>query len=75
MLIYGPDRGLVAERAASLVTASKVDADDPFSSVRLDAGAVNSDPGRLVDEARAIGLFGGLRLVRLLGAGNDRGVL
>lgn len=75
VLIYGPDRGLVAERAANLVTASKVDADDPFSAVRLDAVTVNSDPGRLVDEARAISLFGGLRLVRLLGAGNDRGVL
>lgn len=73
-LLYGPDRGLVSERATALANRSGVDLDDAFSLVRLDADALRSDPGRLVDEAAAIGLFGGARLIWLKGAGNDRGL-
>src|SRR5919109_1081553 len=51
VLIYGPDRGLVAERAKLFAAKSGVPADDAFSLVKLDAAEVERDPGRLIDEA------------------------
>ena len=71
-LVYGPDRGLVSERAARLAERSGADMQDPFSVIRLDADDLRGDPGRLADEVNAIGLFGGARLIWLRGAGNDR---
>ena len=73
-LVYGPDRGLVSERAATLAAASGVALDDPFSVIKLDAGDVAQDPGRLIDEMNAIGLFGGDRLVWVRGAANEKGI-
>ncbi|MFT4161515.1 DNA polymerase III subunit delta [Shinella sp.] len=73
-LVYGPDRGLVSERAATLAAASGVDLDDAFSVVKLDAGEVGNQPGRLVDEMNAIGLFGGDRLVWIRNAGSEKGI-
>lgn len=74
-LFYGPDTGLVSERADALVADSGVSTDDAFSYVRLDGKTLAGDPGRLMDEARSIGLFGGRRLVRVTGAGNDKGLV
>ena len=74
LLVYGPDRGLVSERAATLAAASGVTLDDPFSVIKLDAGDIAQDAGRLIDEMNAIGLFGGDRLVWVRGAGNEKGL-
>jgi DNA polymerase-3 subunit delta len=63
VLVFGPDAGLVAERAAALVKASLDDGADPFALVRLDGDALAADPARLVDEAQAIPMFGGRRAV------------
>ena len=73
-LVYGPDRGLVSERAAALAAASGVDLADAFSVVKLEAGEIGNQPGRLVDEMNAIGLFGGDRLVWLRNAGSEKGI-
>lgn len=73
-LVYGPDRGLVSERASALAAASGVDLDDAFSVVKLDAGEIGNQPGRLMDEMNAIGLFGGDRLVWIRNAGSEKGV-
>lgn len=73
-LIYGPDRGLVSERAAALAAASGVTLDDAFSVVKLDAGDIGSQPGRLIDEMNAIGLFGGERLIWIRNAGSEKGL-
>lgn len=73
-LIYGPDRGLVSERAAALAAISGVDLADAFSVVKLDAGEIGSQPGRLIDEMNAIGLFGGDRLVWIRNAGSEKGL-
>jgi len=73
-LVYGPDRGLVSERAAALAVASGVALDDAFSVVKLDAGDIGSQPGRLIDEMNAIGLFGGDRLVWVRNAGSEKGL-
>ena len=63
VLVYGPDDGLVAERAGALVRAGAGKADDPFSLVRLDGAEIVSDPARLVDEATTVSLFGDRRVV------------
>ncbi|GEP08948.1 DNA polymerase III subunit delta [Methylobacterium gnaphalii] len=63
VLVYGPDIGLVADRSARLVKGMTADPDDPFALVKLDGDALASDPGRLVDEAGTIGLFGGSRTI------------
>jgi DNA polymerase-3 subunit delta len=62
-LIYGPDTGLVHERARELAQATGVDLNDPFQAVRLSADDVAADPSRLSDEALTRALFGGQRVV------------
>lgn len=65
ILVYGPDLGLVRERVQSLLKGSGGDTSDPFSAVTIEGDVLAGDPGRLADEARAIGLFGGRRLVHV----------
>lgn len=64
-LVYGPDAGLVAERAATLTSRALDGSDDPFALVRLEGDELASDPGRLPDEANTIALFGGKRAIRV----------
>lgn len=71
-LVYGPDYGLVSERAADISRKINVDLTDEFAVVRLDSSDISADPARLADEAGAIGLFGGNRLIWIKGAGNDK---
>jgi DNA polymerase-3 subunit delta len=63
VLVFGPDDGLVAERAKTIVKAATKGIDDPFSLVRLTGGDLTSDPVRLVDEALTISMFGSRRVV------------
>ena len=63
VLIYGPDRGLVAERARAFALRTGLPLDDPFSVVRLDAAEIESDAGRLLDEARTVPMFSARRLL------------
>ncbi|HEV2558710.1 MAG TPA: DNA polymerase III subunit delta [Microvirga sp.] len=62
-LVYGPDAGLVSERAKALAEARVDDAADPFQLIRLDGDVIAGDPARLVDEAGTIGLFGNRRAI------------
>ena len=71
-LIYGPDRGLVSERAGMIAAKSGIDQSDPFSVTKLDVGDLQKEPGRLVDEAQSIGLFGGEKLIWVKGATNEK---
>lgn len=73
-LVYGPDRGLVSERAADLAKITGVSTDDAFSFMRLDATDLSGNPGRLFDEAYSTGLFGGEKLIWIKGAGTDKGL-
>ena len=61
ILVYGPDQGLVHERARHLAHQSVPDAEDPFQLIKLDAENLVQDPQRLVDEALTIPLFAGKR--------------
>ncbi|MGO4175654.1 DNA polymerase III subunit delta [Bosea sp. TAF32] len=65
VLIYGPDAGLVSERAGTLARASVDDANDAFQLIRMDGDVVAADPLKLADEANTIGLFGGRRAIRV----------
>jgi DNA polymerase III subunit delta len=60
-LFYGPDTGLVSERARMLAEKAVPDPNDPFQLIRLDGDTIASDPGRLLDEAGTMALFGGKR--------------
>jgi DNA polymerase-3 subunit delta len=71
-LVYGPDRGLVSERAAALAEKTGIALNDPFSLTKLDIGDLQKDPGRLIDEAQSIGLFGGEKLIWIRGAANEK---
>lgn len=67
ILLYGPDQGLVAERADSLARKTGVDLSDPFSLIRMDADEAAADSARIADEAHTIAMFGGSRLIRISG--------
>ena len=69
-LLYGPNRGLVEDRGARL-GASIAPPGDPFRVADLAPAAVAADPALLVDEAAALSMTGGRRLVRVRDAGND----
>ena len=69
-LVYGPDQGLVRERAETLVRHVAGDLDDPFRVVELTAVAVANDPARLADEAAALSFSGGLQVVWVRAAGD-----
>jgi DNA polymerase III subunit delta len=63
VLLFGPDAGLVHERAEKLINASVDDPRDPFALVRIEGDALASEPSRLVEEAHTVPLFGGRRAV------------
>jgi DNA polymerase-3 subunit delta len=63
VLIYGPDRGLVSERARAFAAKTGLPLDDPFAVVRLEANELDQQPGRLEDEARTVPMFAENRLI------------
>ncbi|MES0884794.1 DNA polymerase III subunit delta [Roseibium sp. SCP14] len=63
VLIFGPDIGLVSERATLLVTKASEGDSDPFNLVKIDASELSSDPNRLIDEVLTVPLFGGRRII------------
>ncbi|MBN8980441.1 MAG: DNA polymerase III subunit delta [Rhizobiales bacterium] len=71
ILLYGPDAGLVRERADALMASAVDDPSDPFSLVRLDGDELAAEPSRLVDEAMTVPLFGGRRAIRIRAGGKS----
>jgi DNA polymerase-3 subunit delta len=70
VLVYGPDAGLVKERLDRLTAGVVKDLSDPFRIAELPATILKDDPARLADEAAAIAMTGGRRVVRLRDAGD-----
>jgi DNA polymerase-3 subunit delta len=70
-LVFGPDAGLVSERADAMIRAAVDDPNDPFALVRLDGDELAGDPSRLIDEANTVPLFGGRRAIRVKAGGRD----
>ncbi|MBP7670045.1 MAG: DNA polymerase III subunit delta [Ferrovibrio sp.] len=69
-LIFGPDTGLVHERAKALAQTVVPDLSDAFRVANLTAQQLSEDPARLADEAAALSLMGGRRVVLISGAGD-----
>ena len=65
ILVYGPDSGLMKERAKTMGLSVVQDINDPFNAVTLSTDILNEDPARLSDEAGAISMMGGERLIRI----------
>ena len=71
VLVYGPDDGLMRERVAKIAKTVVKDLDDPFNVVKLNSDILNEDPARLNDEANAMSMMGGARLI-LIENGADK---
>jgi len=69
ILVYGPDQGLVRERADRIARQVSPDLKDPFNAIELADGDLKSEPSRLADEAVQLSMTGGERIVRLRTAG------
>jgi len=63
VLVFGPDAGLVRERAEALIHGAVDDPRDPFALARLAGDELAAEPMRLVEEANTIPMFGGRRAV------------
>jgi DNA polymerase-3 subunit delta len=74
VLLYGPDRGLVAERGKAFAERTGLPLDDPFSVVKLDGAEVERGDGRLLDEARTVPMFSERRLLWVRNATGQKGL-
>ena len=74
VLIYGPDRGLAAERARLFIKQTGIPIDDPFALVRLEASEIDTDSGRLSDELNTVSMFSTRRLVWVRNAAGQKGL-
>lgn len=69
VLVYGPDQGLVRERSRTMAASVLGEAtSDPFRSAELNGAGISGDPAALIDEAAALSLAGGRRVVRVVAA-------
>ena len=70
VLVYGPDDGLMRERAKMIGKTVVTDLSDPFNVTVLSTEQISEDNAILSDEARAMSMMGGARLIRVDGAGD-----
>ena len=70
-LVYGPDTGLVAERAAVLLSGHLQG--DAMGRVVIDGDSLAGDPGRLVNEASSVPMFGGRQAIRVTATSRNIG--
>ncbi|MGD9398696.1 MAG: DNA polymerase III subunit delta [Methyloceanibacter sp.] len=64
MLVYGPDAGLVSERAATLAQVFAESLGQDTEVVRLDDRDFAEDPGRIAVECRTPSMFSSSKIVR-----------
>src|SRR5262245_64516462 len=65
VLVFGEDSGLVRERAEAIARTVVEDLADPFRVADLTGDTIADDPARLADEAAAMAMTGGRRVVRV----------
>lgn len=68
-LLYGPEPGLVSDRAQGLARLLRERETPPGEVVRLDEASLADDSRRLAVELQTVALFGGRNVVRLRAAG------
>jgi len=71
VLVYGPDSGLVHQRALELARSVVPDLADPFRVFETPGDTLVADPARLSDEVAAISMGGGRRAVMVREAGDS----
>lgn len=69
ILVYGPDRGLVAERTRVLVKHYAGSLDDAFNISRMNGADITGDNSPLFDEYFSIPMFGGNKTLWLFDDG------
>lgn len=74
VLFYGPDSGLVRDRAVTLGRTVVADLADPFRVAEMTGRALVDDPARLADEVAALSFVGGRRLIRVRDAEDNAAV-
>jgi DNA polymerase III subunit delta len=62
-LVHGNDEGLIRERARGIVNTLLAGDSDPLRLVRFDGDALAREPGALAEEAYAVSMFGGSRVI------------
>jgi DNA polymerase-3 subunit delta len=62
-LVHGNDEGLIRERSRGIVNALLEGDADPLRLVRFDGDALAREPGTLAEEAYAVSMFGGHRVI------------
>ncbi len=75
ILVYGPDGGLASERCDIIGRTIVDDLNDPFNVATLSAAILTEDPARLMDEAGAMSMMGGDRLIKINDGGDKLTVL
>jgi len=71
VLIYGRDEGLVRENAEKIARQVVTDLRDPFLVAHIEPDKLKPEPYLLADEAAAISMMGGQRVIRVDGAGEN----
>lgn len=74
-LLYGPDQGLVRERADRIARSIVQDFSDPFRISDLSVANIKDSPDRLLDEAAALSMTSGARIVRVRGVTDEQAPL
>lgn len=69
-LLHGRDEGRIREAAQALQLVLLGAADDAFRLARLSGDDLRGDPARLADEAQALSMTGGNRVVRVQNIGD-----
>ena len=62
-LVHGQDEGLIHERTRGIIKALIGADNDPMRLTRIDGDVAARDPGALADEALAISMFGGDKVI------------
>ena len=65
ILLYGPDYGLMRERSDLIAKTVVEDLTDPFNVSLIATEALAEDGAKLNDEANAVSMMGGRRLVKI----------
>ncbi len=71
VLLFGPDEALVRDRLKTLGKQVVADLKDPFNVSELTGSDVAAEPARLADEASALSMMGGARVVLVAGAADS----
>ena len=65
VLVYGPDTGLISERAGTVIDTFLGSDADAMARTVIDGDGLPGSPERLAEEAHSVPMFGGRRAIRV----------